>query len=144
MHFKLTWPAFSLWISILDGINILSCRTCTCICSAMSKLIFFYPTECNMSLCDAIIPTCKPNEKLVVGYHPLSCCPQYRCGKGNTKTKHSTGTFSTFVLCVVRKFAFQVVLIVNRMGHFKEHQTHFLCLCFVSLDLQSVYGILFY
>ncbi|XP_053799519.1 otogelin-like protein [Vidua chalybeata] len=35
--------------------------------------------ECNMSLCDAVIPTCKPNEKLVVGYHPLSCCPQYRC-----------------------------------------------------------------
>ncbi|KAI1238975.1 Otogelin-like protein, partial [Lamprotornis superbus] len=35
--------------------------------------------ECNMSLCDAIIPTCKPNEKLVVGYHPMSCCPQYRC-----------------------------------------------------------------
>ncbi|XP_052630469.1 otogelin-like protein isoform X3 [Harpia harpyja] len=35
--------------------------------------------ECNMSLCDAIIPTCKPNEKLAVGYHPLSCCPQYRC-----------------------------------------------------------------
>ncbi|KAM7128570.1 LOW QUALITY PROTEIN: otogelin-like protein [Ciconia maguari] len=35
--------------------------------------------ECNMSLCDAIIPTCKPNEKLVVGYHSLSCCPQYRC-----------------------------------------------------------------
>ncbi|XP_069629733.1 otogelin-like protein isoform X6 [Haliaeetus albicilla] len=35
--------------------------------------------ECNMSLCDAIIPTCNPNEKLVVGYHPLSCCPQYRC-----------------------------------------------------------------
>ncbi|XP_015484705.1 otogelin-like protein isoform X2 [Parus major] len=35
--------------------------------------------ECNMSLCDAIAPTCKPNEKLVVGYHPLSCCPQYRC-----------------------------------------------------------------
>lgn len=38
-----------------------------------------------MSLCDATIPTCKPNEKLVVDYHPLSCCPQYRCGKGNTK-----------------------------------------------------------
>ncbi|XP_041265673.1 otogelin-like protein [Onychostruthus taczanowskii] len=35
--------------------------------------------ECNMSLCGAIIPACKPNEKLVVGYHPLSCCPQYRC-----------------------------------------------------------------
>ncbi|XP_035196827.1 otogelin-like protein isoform X1 [Oxyura jamaicensis] len=35
--------------------------------------------ECNMSLCDAIIPTCKTNEKLVVGYNPLSCCPQYRC-----------------------------------------------------------------
>ncbi|KFV96829.1 Otogelin-like, partial [Fulmarus glacialis] len=35
--------------------------------------------ECNMSLCDAIIPTCKPSEKLVVGYHALSCCPQYRC-----------------------------------------------------------------
>ncbi|KFW92853.1 Otogelin-like, partial [Phalacrocorax carbo] len=35
--------------------------------------------ECNMSLCDAIIPTCKTNEKLVAGYHPLSCCPQYRC-----------------------------------------------------------------
>ncbi|XP_064277659.1 otogelin-like protein [Passer domesticus] len=35
--------------------------------------------ECNMSLCDAIIPACKPNEKIVVGYHPLSCCPQYRC-----------------------------------------------------------------
>uniref|UniRef100_A0A672TW30 Otogelin like n=1 Tax=Strigops habroptila TaxID=2489341 RepID=A0A672TW30_STRHB len=35
--------------------------------------------ECNMSLCDTIIPTCKPNEKLVAGYHPLSCCPQYRC-----------------------------------------------------------------
>ncbi|XP_071660051.1 otogelin-like protein [Patagioenas fasciata] len=35
--------------------------------------------ECNMSLCDTIIPTCEPNEKLVVGYHPLSCCPQYRC-----------------------------------------------------------------
>ncbi|XP_054668775.1 otogelin-like protein [Grus americana] len=35
--------------------------------------------ECNVSLCDAIIPTCKPNEKLVVGYNPLSCCPQYRC-----------------------------------------------------------------
>ncbi|XP_030305381.1 otogelin-like protein [Calypte anna] len=35
--------------------------------------------ECNMSLCDTIIPTCKPSEKLVVGYHPLSCCPQYRC-----------------------------------------------------------------
>ncbi|KAM6145505.1 otogelin-like protein [Phoenicopterus ruber ruber] len=35
--------------------------------------------ECNMSLCDATIPACKPNEKLVVGYHHLSCCPQYRC-----------------------------------------------------------------
>ncbi|XP_068787387.1 otogelin-like protein [Struthio camelus] len=35
--------------------------------------------ECNMSLCEAIIPTCKTNEKLVVGYHALSCCPQYRC-----------------------------------------------------------------
>ncbi|XP_009073765.1 PREDICTED: otogelin-like protein, partial [Acanthisitta chloris] len=35
--------------------------------------------ECNMSLCDTIIPTCQPNEKVVVGYHPLSCCPQYRC-----------------------------------------------------------------
>ncbi|KFQ95501.1 Otogelin-like, partial [Nipponia nippon] len=35
--------------------------------------------ECNMSLCDAIIPTCKTNEKLVAGYHPLSCCPQYQC-----------------------------------------------------------------
>uniref|UniRef100_A0A8C5TC27 Otogelin like n=1 Tax=Malurus cyaneus samueli TaxID=2593467 RepID=A0A8C5TC27_9PASS len=35
--------------------------------------------ECNMSSCDHIIPTCQPNEKLVVGYHPLSCCPQYRC-----------------------------------------------------------------
>ncbi|NXX87877.1 OTOGL protein, partial [Centropus bengalensis] len=35
--------------------------------------------ECNMSLCDVTIPTCKDNEKLVVGYHPLSCCPQYRC-----------------------------------------------------------------
>ncbi|KAM6293289.1 otogelin-like protein [Porphyrio hochstetteri] len=35
--------------------------------------------ECNMSLCDAAIPACKPNEKLVAGYHPLSCCPQYRC-----------------------------------------------------------------
>ncbi|XP_059672138.1 otogelin-like protein [Gavia stellata] len=35
--------------------------------------------ECNMSLCDTVIPTCKTNEKLVVGYHPLSCCPQYRC-----------------------------------------------------------------
>ncbi|XP_069738697.1 otogelin-like protein isoform X2 [Phaenicophaeus curvirostris] len=35
--------------------------------------------ECNMSLCDTNIPTCKANEKLVVGYHALSCCPQYRC-----------------------------------------------------------------
>ncbi|KFO77774.1 Otogelin-like, partial [Cuculus canorus] len=35
--------------------------------------------ECNMSLCDTITPICKANEKLVVGYHPLSCCPQYRC-----------------------------------------------------------------
>ncbi|XP_071406186.1 otogelin-like protein [Pithys albifrons albifrons] len=35
--------------------------------------------ECNMSLCDATIPTCKANEKLVVGYQPLSCCPQYQC-----------------------------------------------------------------
>uniref|UniRef100_A0A8C9ETU5 Otogelin like n=1 Tax=Pavo cristatus TaxID=9049 RepID=A0A8C9ETU5_PAVCR len=35
--------------------------------------------ECNMSLCDAIIPTCKSSEKLIVGYSPLSCCPQYRC-----------------------------------------------------------------
>ncbi|XP_057285337.1 otogelin-like protein [Pezoporus wallicus] len=35
--------------------------------------------ECNISLCDTIIPTCKPSEKLVAGYHPLSCCPQYRC-----------------------------------------------------------------
>ncbi|KAM6137254.1 LOW QUALITY PROTEIN: otogelin-like protein [Pterocles gutturalis] len=35
--------------------------------------------ECNMSLCDATIPTCKTNEKLVAGYHPLSCCPQYQC-----------------------------------------------------------------
>uniref|UniRef100_A0A8B9SAH4 Otogelin like n=1 Tax=Apteryx owenii TaxID=8824 RepID=A0A8B9SAH4_APTOW len=35
--------------------------------------------ECNMSLCEAIIPTCKTNEKLVVGYHALTCCPQYRC-----------------------------------------------------------------
>ncbi|KAM9204114.1 LOW QUALITY PROTEIN: otogelin-like protein [Mergus octosetaceus] len=35
--------------------------------------------ECNMSLCDAIIPTCKTNEKLVAGYNPLSCCPEYRC-----------------------------------------------------------------
>uniref|UniRef100_A0A803Y1H6 Otogelin like n=1 Tax=Meleagris gallopavo TaxID=9103 RepID=A0A803Y1H6_MELGA len=35
--------------------------------------------ECNMSLCDAIIPTCKSSEKLIVGYSPLSCCPQYQC-----------------------------------------------------------------
>eukprot|EP00076_Gallus_gallus_P018585 XP_015138776.1 otogelin-like protein isoform X1 [Gallus gallus] len=35
--------------------------------------------ECNMSLCDAIIPTCRSSEKLIVGYSPLSCCPQYRC-----------------------------------------------------------------
>uniref|UniRef100_A0A8C6K181 Uncharacterized protein n=1 Tax=Melopsittacus undulatus TaxID=13146 RepID=A0A8C6K181_MELUD len=35
--------------------------------------------ECNMSLCDTIIPICKPSEKLVAGYHPQSCCPQYRC-----------------------------------------------------------------
>ncbi|XP_067146027.1 otogelin-like protein [Apteryx mantelli] len=35
--------------------------------------------ECNMSLCEAIIPTCKTNEKLVVGYHALTCCPRYRC-----------------------------------------------------------------
>ncbi|XP_065596971.1 otogelin-like protein [Cyrtonyx montezumae] len=35
--------------------------------------------ECNVSLCDAIIPTCKSSEKLVIGYNPLSCCPQYRC-----------------------------------------------------------------
>uniref|UniRef100_A0A8C2SMA8 Otogelin like n=1 Tax=Coturnix japonica TaxID=93934 RepID=A0A8C2SMA8_COTJA len=35
--------------------------------------------ECNMSLCDAVIPTCKSSEKLIVGYSPLSCCPQYRC-----------------------------------------------------------------
>ncbi|XP_077195020.1 otogelin-like protein isoform X3 [Paroedura picta] len=35
--------------------------------------------ECNMSLCDSIIPTCKSTEKLVVGYSLSSCCPQYRC-----------------------------------------------------------------
>ncbi|NXA37861.1 OTOGL protein, partial [Eudromia elegans] len=35
--------------------------------------------ECNMSLCETTIPTCKTNEKMVVGYHALSCCPQYRC-----------------------------------------------------------------
>ncbi|NXN98019.1 OTOGL protein, partial [Rhinopomastus cyanomelas] len=35
--------------------------------------------ECNTSSCDAIVPTCKPSEKLVAGYQPLSCCPQYRC-----------------------------------------------------------------
>ncbi|XP_072186360.1 otogelin-like protein [Excalfactoria chinensis] len=35
--------------------------------------------ECNMSLCDAVIPTCESSEKLTVGYSPLSCCPQYRC-----------------------------------------------------------------
>ncbi|XP_061495635.1 otogelin-like protein [Rhineura floridana] len=35
--------------------------------------------ECNMTLCDPIIPTCKNVEKLVVAYNPLSCCPQYRC-----------------------------------------------------------------
>ncbi|XP_042323917.1 LOW QUALITY PROTEIN: otogelin-like protein [Sceloporus undulatus] len=35
--------------------------------------------ECNMTLCDSIIPKCKNMEKLVVGYSPYSCCPQYRC-----------------------------------------------------------------
>ncbi|KYO47826.1 phosphatidylinositol phosphatase PTPRQ isoform D [Alligator mississippiensis] len=35
--------------------------------------------ECNMTLCEALIPICKTSEKLVIGYNPLSCCPQYRC-----------------------------------------------------------------
>uniref|UniRef100_A0A8D0GHF9 Otogelin like n=1 Tax=Sphenodon punctatus TaxID=8508 RepID=A0A8D0GHF9_SPHPU len=35
--------------------------------------------ECNMTLCDPVIPPCKSSEKLVVGYTSLSCCPQYRC-----------------------------------------------------------------
>uniref|UniRef100_A0A8C8VMY6 Otogelin like n=1 Tax=Pelusios castaneus TaxID=367368 RepID=A0A8C8VMY6_9SAUR len=35
--------------------------------------------ECNLTLCEAIIPTCKNGEKLMVGYSPLSCCPQYQC-----------------------------------------------------------------
>ncbi|EMP36508.1 Otogelin [Chelonia mydas] len=35
--------------------------------------------ECNMTLCEAIIPTCKNGEKLMVGYSTLSCCPQYQC-----------------------------------------------------------------
>ncbi|XP_019370333.1 PREDICTED: otogelin-like protein [Gavialis gangeticus] len=35
--------------------------------------------ECNMTLCEALIPICRSGEKLVIGYNPLSCCPQYRC-----------------------------------------------------------------
>uniref|UniRef100_K7G6F8 Otogelin like n=1 Tax=Pelodiscus sinensis TaxID=13735 RepID=K7G6F8_PELSI len=35
--------------------------------------------ECNMTLCEAIVPTCKNGEKLMVGYSALSCCPQYQC-----------------------------------------------------------------
>ncbi|XP_074859807.1 otogelin-like protein [Carettochelys insculpta] len=35
--------------------------------------------ECNMTLCEVIIPTCKNGEKLMVGYSALSCCPQYQC-----------------------------------------------------------------
>uniref|UniRef100_A0A8C0J7V9 Otogelin like n=1 Tax=Chelonoidis abingdonii TaxID=106734 RepID=A0A8C0J7V9_CHEAB len=35
--------------------------------------------ECDMTLCEAIIPTCKNGEKLMVGYSALSCCPQYQC-----------------------------------------------------------------
>ncbi|KAM7177636.1 otogelin-like protein [Macrochelys suwanniensis] len=35
--------------------------------------------ECNMTVCEAIIPTCKNGEKLMVGYSTLSCCPQYQC-----------------------------------------------------------------
>uniref|UniRef100_A0A7M4E6M8 Otogelin like n=1 Tax=Crocodylus porosus TaxID=8502 RepID=A0A7M4E6M8_CROPO len=35
--------------------------------------------ECNMTLCEALIPICRSGEKLVIGYNPLSCCPQYQC-----------------------------------------------------------------
>uniref|UniRef100_F7G035 Otogelin like n=1 Tax=Ornithorhynchus anatinus TaxID=9258 RepID=F7G035_ORNAN len=35
--------------------------------------------NCNMTLCESVPPTCKKSEKLVSGYNPLSCCPQYRC-----------------------------------------------------------------
>nr|XP_060635515.1 otogelin-like protein [Anolis sagrei ordinatus] len=35
--------------------------------------------ECNMTLCDSIIPKCKSTEKLIAVYRPYYCCPQYRC-----------------------------------------------------------------
>uniref|UniRef100_G1KPN8 Otogelin like n=1 Tax=Anolis carolinensis TaxID=28377 RepID=G1KPN8_ANOCA len=35
--------------------------------------------ECNMTLCDSIIPKCKSTEKLTAVYRPYYCCPQYRC-----------------------------------------------------------------
>ncbi|KAM6437973.1 otogelin-like protein [Liasis olivaceus] len=35
--------------------------------------------ECNMTLCNPIIPVCRSTEKLTVKYTPFSCCPQYQC-----------------------------------------------------------------
>ncbi|ELW70528.1 Otogelin-like protein [Tupaia chinensis] len=34
---------------------------------------------CDMTLCEATIPSCTDSQKLIVGHSLLSCCPQYKC-----------------------------------------------------------------
>lgn len=113
--------------------------------------IVFYPTECNMSLCDAIIPTCKPSEKLVVGYHPLSCCPQYRCGKGNTKPQ-LVASFPYFYFMLEKNSHSKLSWLLTEWDtvnntrqlcmFFKIFSNIFLCLCFVLFLINLGYFIL--
>lgn len=45
---------------------------------------FFYLfvcSECNMTICGSEAPSCDTDNRLVMGYSALSCCPEYRCGK---------------------------------------------------------------
>lgn len=112
--------------------------------------IVFYPTECNMSLCDAIIPTCKANEKLVVGYHPLSCCPQYRCGKGNVKPQ-LVESFLYLYYMLEENLHYRLFWLLTEWDTVNSTRQlymfsplFFLFVFCVTSDLQSIWDILFY
>lgn len=34
-----------------------------------------------MTICDSEAPSCDTDNRLVMGYSALSCCPEYRCGE---------------------------------------------------------------
>ncbi|XP_035381341.1 otogelin-like protein [Electrophorus electricus] len=35
--------------------------------------------ECNLTICQNEVSTCKNGNRLIIGYSTISCCPEYRC-----------------------------------------------------------------